>query len=166
METKSKVIACRPITPSDREWVVSLVTTRWGADKIVVHEDVYRPSDLPGFIAELDDRPVGLVTYRVSGDECEIITLDSLKTGIGIGTALVSVTKRAALAQGCQRLRLVTTNDNLRALRFYQKRGFRLVELRPGVVDESRKIKPVIPVIGQEGIPLHDELDLVLNIRN
>jgi GNAT superfamily N-acetyltransferase len=58
------------------------------------------------------------------------------------------------------RLRLTTTNDNLDALRFYQRRGFRLVALRPGAVDAARALKPEIPVTGAHGIPLRDELDL------
>jgi hypothetical protein len=61
---------------------------------------------------------------------------------------------------GCREIRLTTTNDNVDALRFYQRRGFRMAELRPGAVDESRQHKPQIPRVGDYGIPLHDEIDL------
>jgi hypothetical protein len=57
-------------------------------------------------------------------------------------------------------LRVTTTNDNLDALRFYQKRGFQIVAVRPGAVDESRRVKPSIPVIGEHGIPIRDEIEL------
>jgi hypothetical protein len=61
---------------------------------------------------------------------------------------------------------LVTTNDNLVALRFYQRRGFRLSALRPGAVDEARRrLKPAIPDAGAFGIPLRDELELELRLR-
>ncbi len=46
----------------------------------------------------------------------------------------------------------VTTNDNLAALRFYQRSGFRLVELRAGALDEARHLKPSIPATGSDGI--------------
>ena len=55
----------------------------------------------------------------------------------------------------------MTTNDNLDALAFYQRRGFRLSGLRVGAVDEARRtLKPALPVIGEHGIELHDELEL------
>ena len=58
---------------------------------------------------------------------------------------------------------LVTTNDNLDTFRFYQRRGFRLTELRVGSVDKARRhLKPSIPSVGYFGIPPHDELVLEL----
>lgn len=58
----------------------------------------------------------------------------------------------------------MTTNDNLDALRLYQRHGFRLAALRPGAVDRSRHLKPDIPAIGAYGLPLRDELLLVRTI--
>ena len=62
---------------------------------------------------------------------------------------------------GARRLWLITTNDNVDALRFYQRRGFRLVRVHAGAVDRSRAaLKPGIPEAGDHGIPLRDELEL------
>ncbi len=58
----------------------------------------------------------------------------------------------------------MTSNDNLRALRFYQRRGFRLKELRPGAVDEARRLKPQIPLGGAEGIPMREEIELIASL--
>jgi hypothetical protein len=69
-----------------------------------------------------------------------------------------------ARQQGCHEIRLTTTNDNLDALRFYQRRGLRLVALRPGAVDRARLDKPEIPRIGDFGIPLRDEIDLARRV--
>jgi len=80
--------------------------------------------------------------------------------GQGAGTALLTAVEAAAAAAGCRRLWLITTNDNLDALRFYQRRGYRLAALYPGAVDEARRVKPTIPLVGNHGIPLHDELEL------
>jgi GNAT superfamily N-acetyltransferase len=91
---------------------------------------------------------------------CEIVTLDNLGDRRGVGTALIEAVMETARAAGCRRLWLITTNDNLRALRFYQKRGFRLVRLSPDAVTAARRIKPEIPLVGEDGIPLRDELEL------
>jgi hypothetical protein len=53
---------------------------------------------------------------------------------------------------------LVTTNDNIDAIRLYQRHGFRLAELHSGGVDRARELKPQIPLMGQQGIEMHDEL--------
>ena len=150
----------RTLTPADRDWVARHVAEHWGAEIVAAHGTLYHPADLPGFVAELDGKVTGLVTFHIAGDACEIVTLDSLSEGQGIGTALIEAAKATALTAGCRRLWLVTTNDNTHALRFYQKRGFRLVAVHPGAVAESRKLKPEIPLIGNDGIPIRDEIVL------
>lgn len=150
----------RALTPADRDWVARHVTEHWGTEIVAVHGTCYHPAELPGCIAEMDGQPVGLITYHIAGDECEIVTLDSLAEGRGIGTALIEVVKAEAIAADCRRLWLITTNDNLRALGFYQKRGFRLVAIYPGAMDAARKLKPEIPLLGNAGIPIRDELEL------
>jgi GNAT superfamily N-acetyltransferase len=126
---------------------------------------VWTPVELPGFAAFEDDRCVGLLTYEIEGDALEIVTIDALVEGQGIGTALLGAVEEVARAQGCRRLRLVTTNNNLRALLFYQRAGFRLVALVPGAVEESRKLKPSIPELDAAGLPIRDELHLELPLR-
>jgi ribosomal protein S18 acetylase RimI-like enzyme len=91
---------------------------------------------------------------------CEVISIDALEEGRGIGSALLLAVVYAAGSAGCRRVWLITTNDNVNALRFYQKRGFRLVALYPDAVTASRRIKPEIPLVGNDGIPLRDELEL------
>jgi N-acetylglutamate synthase-like GNAT family acetyltransferase len=118
------------------------------------------PHELPGFRVERGGEMVGLLTYRIDGDACEIVTLDATIEQRGIGTALIDATCAAAVEAGCKRLWLITTNDNLDALRFYQRRGFRIVAVQPNAVDESRRLKPSIPEVGAYGIPLRDELEL------
>ena len=137
---------------------------RWGAEIVVVHGRTYRPAELSGFVAECDGERAGLITLHTDGNACEVVTLDSLLVGRGAGRALLKAARTEALALGCRRLWLVTTNDNVHALGFYQQNGFRLAALRPGAVEESRKIKPSIPLIGDHGIPLRDELELEMEI--
>jgi ribosomal protein S18 acetylase RimI-like enzyme len=155
----------RPLADADREWVERLIVERWGEPIVVGRGRVWTPVELPGFAAFEDDRCVGLLTYEIEGDALEIVTIDALVEGQGIGTALLRAAEEVARAQGCRRLRLVTTNNNVRALLFYQRAGFRLVALVPGAVEESRKLKPSIPELDAAGLPIRDELHLELPLR-
>src|SRR3989337_347934 len=128
----------RPVRAEDRDWIRRFITERWSAEVVAVHGVIYRPHKLPGFVAEQVGDPVGLLTYQVAG---EIITLDSTRPGMGVGTALIEAVREAARAAGCRRLWLVTTNDNLEALRFYQKRGFVLATVHRDAVAAARRLK-------------------------
>jgi ribosomal protein S18 acetylase RimI-like enzyme len=135
----------------------------------------YQADELPGFIA-IDDRgqstgespprPVqprlGLVTYCLhdGGYSGEVITLSSRRENLGVATALLEAAVQAIRSAGCVRAFLTTTNDNLRALGFYQKRGWKLAALHKGLVEEARKRKPIIPEMGMNGIVVRDEIEL------
>ena len=137
----------------------------WGDDFVVAHGVIYRPETLNGFLAIEDDEWVGEITYSVSGDECEIVSLDSLRQGHGIGTKLMDAAVDEARTRSCRRVFLITTNDNLHALGFYQRRGFDLVRIHRHALDETRKLKPGIPLIGMNHIPLRDEIELELMLK-
>jgi GNAT superfamily N-acetyltransferase len=158
-------IKIRPVSEGDRPMLSWLVAELWGSELVAVHGDLLRPAELAGFIAERSRRVVGLLTYQLVGDALEIVTLNAIDRRIGIGTMLIDAAVAAARHFRYPQIRLTTTNDNVDALRFYQRRGFRLAELRPGAVDRSRREKPQIPRTGDYGIPLHDELDLTLRVE-
>ncbi|MCA9933282.1 MAG: GNAT family N-acetyltransferase [Anaerolineales bacterium] len=136
------------------------IIQQWGANLVVAHGDIYYPHMLPGFLAEKDSLPVGLVTYHMDGAACEIVTLDSLQPGMGIGSALVTAVQHAARQANCTKLWLITTNDNLHALGFYQKRGFELARIHRHAITQSRQRKPSIPLLGSNNIPIRDEIEL------
>lgn len=81
-------------------------------------------------------------------------------SGSGGNRALLAAVEEAARAAGCKRLWLITTNDNLAALRFYQRRGYALVAVHRAALDGARQLKPGIPLVGRSGVPLRDELEL------
>ena len=141
-----------------------LMVEFWGSELQVVHQSVYRPAELPGLIAERAGRVVGLLTYQVSDEMLEVVTLNAVERRTGVGTVLMEAVVADARQQRCQEIRLTTTNDNLDAIRFYQRRGLRLVALRPGAVDRARLEKPEIPRVGDYGIPLRDEIDLARRV--
>jgi ribosomal protein S18 acetylase RimI-like enzyme len=154
----------RPLAGDDRGWVERLIVERWGEAVVVDRGGVWHPAELPGFAAFDGDQCVGLVTYEIDGAACEVVTIDALREGVGIGTALLEAVADAARTAGCSRVQLLTTNNNLRALAFYQKRGFRLVGLRPGAIDEERKLKPSMPELDAAGLPIRDELHFELQL--
>jgi N-acetylglutamate synthase-like GNAT family acetyltransferase len=150
----------RTLTPQDQEDVALFIRNHWTAEFVVVHDTIYYPHKLPGFVSLMTGQIVGLVTYHVQNNECEIVTLNSDCPQKGLGTLLIEAVKNKAIAADCKRLWLVTTNDNLNALRFYQKRGFVLVTIHQNAIARVRKIKPQIPLLGEQDIPIRDEIEL------
>jgi len=140
--------------------VTSLLTEHWGSVRMVTRGKIHQADELPGFIAVQQDKPASLITYRLDGKECEITSMNSLLENQGIGSALIDTVKNAAATAGCKRLWLITTNDNTKALRFWQKRGFSLVAIHRNAVEQSRRLKPEIPLTDNDGIPIRDEIEL------
>ncbi len=159
-----KPFEIRPLNEDDRAWVVNLLRERWGSERQVSRGRAYRADEHSGFAATQNDKPVGLVTYEIEGDQCEITVLNSLMEGAGIGSALLDAVRDVAANAKCKRLCVITTNDNTPALRFYQKYGFLLVALHRNALEQSRKLKPEIPLVGIDGIPLRDEIELELRL--
>ncbi len=154
----------RATQASDRNWVESFIKSHWGSEIVVAKGRVTRPAELEGFAAFKGKDPVGLLTYRIEGSDCEIVTIDSTVQGKGIGTTLIDAVKEKAKVKGCRRLWLITSNDNLNALGFYQRRGFCLIALYPSALGASRKLKPQISLKAENGIPIRDELELELEL--
>jgi ribosomal protein S18 acetylase RimI-like enzyme len=150
----------RRINKDDKTWVASLLKEHWGSAKIVTRGKIHRADELPGFVAIQEGKQVGLITYHTDGKEYEITSMNSLAEGQGVGSALTDAVKNVCVKAGCKRLWLITTNDNTKALRFWQKRGFRFVAVYPNAIEESRRLKSEIPLTGNDGIPIRDEIEM------
>src|SRR5512138_1494289 len=157
-------IVYRRSSPEDTPHVREFWREHWGDDFVVAHREIFRPEDVLGFIALEEGQWVGLVTYVLGETGCEIVSLDSLREGYGIGSRLIDEVAAQARGAGCKRIFLTTTNDNLHALGFYQKRGFVLAALHRGALEYSRRVKPSIALIGMHGIPLRDEIELEMGL--
>jgi GNAT superfamily N-acetyltransferase len=154
----------RDATGDDRDWIASFLAEQHSVT-VARRGELVQPLDHPMLLAETDGRPAGLLTYVVDGHTCEILTLHATAQWHGAGTALVAAVEDRARRLGCTRLWVLTTNDNVDALRFYQRRGFRLSTLRPGAVDEARRnLKPQISETGEYGISLRDEIELTMDL--
>ncbi len=144
-------IKIREKNSDDNQWIIENLKKNWGSKKIITRNRIHHGDEIPGFIAINQGKPAGLLLYDIQGTECEIVLLESYLEKIGIGTALIEKIRESARALNCRRLWLITTNDNLAALRFYQLRGFQLTALYPDALRESRKLKPEIPLMGSMG---------------
>ena len=120
----------------------------------------HRPAELPALVAEADGERAGLATYLIEDADCELVTLDALTVGGGIGGALVE-----AVADDRPRGRLHAPAPDhhqrqppraapLPAPRLRARRG------APGRGRRPRRRKPQIPATGHAGIPIRDELVL------
>jgi GNAT superfamily N-acetyltransferase len=154
----------RPVSEGDKKWVISLTREWWAGPEVVTRGKIHDTGKLPGFIAVHEGKRAGLATYEIIGTECEIVTMNSLTGGIGIGTALIDAIKKAATAKGCKRLWLITTNDNTHALRFYQKYGLQISAVNIRAIEKERILKPGIPLTGNDGIPIRDEIEMEMRL--
>lgn len=162
---RSGAAVIRPVAADDRAWIDGFVCEAWGGPTIVSREHEHTVAALDGFIAEVANERVGLVTVFAEPESCEVVTLNSLQPGRGVGQALMAAAAEYARARGCRTLWLLTTNDNTRALRFYQMLGMRIVAWRCGEIEAQRRRKPSIPLRGEDGIPIRDEIELALTLH-
>lgn len=155
----------RQIDQPLRSAVQPLIDDAWAGPWIAVNGKLWDTRVLPGFAAlDEDGNLIGYILYAFHNGVCEIMVLESLHEGIGVGTRLIGRVKGIAKTHGIKKVVVMTTNDNIQAIRFYQKRGFTLRELRPNMLETSRKIKPAIPLMGNEGIPIRDEIEFEIEI--
>lgn len=154
----------KAISFENRAQVNDFIVSHWYSTDMVVRGEIIDMTVLDGFVVYEGENIIGLLTYKIDGTECEIVSLDSLVENKGIGTTLVNKVIETAKANNCTKIKLITTNDNLNAMRFYQKRGFDMVRIYHNALDVSRKLKPSIPLVGEFGIPLKHEIEFEMNI--
>ncbi|CAM3915371.1 GNAT family N-acetyltransferase [Mesobacillus zeae] len=147
-----------PIEQIDQQLIKDFFETNWGSTTMVTSFGSTDCSRLDGFVFLFDGEIKGIVTFKISGETCEIVSLDSRKEKKGIGTRLLQAAEKEAARQGCMKTSLITTNDNIHTLSFYQKRGYQCVKVIPDAVKEARAIKPEIPLVNPDNrIPIRDE---------
>jgi len=153
------------IDQADRERINTFITDKWMSLLMVVHGEAVNLALADGWYACDGEEIVGLLTYRITGDSMEILSLDSLHEQQGIGSALLGKAVEKAKESGLRKISLITTNDNLNALRFYQKQGFDMVRIYPNVLEHARRMKPEIPMTGNDGIPLKHEIEMEMILK-
>jgi len=172
-------IHVRRARPIDGPSIDAMFAATWGEPRVAARGRLYDLRALPALVATRavvagsardsggtheaggsSEEIIGVLTYEIDGDAIEIVSIEAVPPRQGTGTALLAGAADLGKAEGLARLLLVTTNDNIDALRFYQRRGLHILEVRPDGVARSREVKPSIPLIGSYGIPMRDEIVL------
>lgn len=125
----------------------------------------YEAADIEGIVWRDEARGrTGMVTWWIDGAQAEIVSVHAEPQGGGTGTRIIDAAEEELRSRGVKTVVLATTNDNVRALNFYIRRGYRLVRLHLDAMDHVRAVKPDVPSIGREGVPLQDmwELEKIL----
>jgi GNAT superfamily N-acetyltransferase len=148
----------RPIT--DRPFLDELLRLRWSGGSLIVHDKVIAPADVEALAAYDGNRLAGVATWRLDEGVLTMFTLNNISEQRGVGVALLEAMMALGRDNGAPLIRVVVTNDNLNALGFYQRRGFRITAIYPGAVDATRAMNPNVPLIGANRIPIRDEIEL------
>lgn len=154
------MLSVRLLVQKDRDWVIDVLLENWASTTIVTRGISHEAENLPGLVAEIDSKRFGLLTYNIGNEDLEIVTMNAIEENKGVGTALLDEIENLARQKKCKRLWLITTNDNVDALRFYQKRDYEIRAVHRHSIEESRKIKPQLPLVGNYGIPIRDEIEI------
>lgn len=157
---------CERISSSNRNLVNAFIKQHWYSTTMIIRGKEIDMTKVDGFYFRDGKTIIGLITYIVYNNTLEITSLDSLQENQGIGSELVETVIHEAKERNLQKIVLITTNDNINAIRFYQKRGFDMAHLFRNAMDISRKLKPEIPLIGDNSIPLRHEIEFELSIIN
>ena len=153
-----------PIDSRFRQKVNEIIAEEWAGPMVAARGKVRDTSNSDGFISVTDGELTGYILYIIENGECEILVLHSLLENQGIGAGLVEAVVDAAKSEKCRRVWLITTNDNIHAIRYYQKHGFELEAVHINALDKSRELKPSIPLFGSEGIPIKHEFEFGIEL--
>lgn len=152
------------VSAENRRQINDFIYSHWHSTNMVVRGELVDMTIMDGYAIYDNETIIGLITYRIRNNECEIMSLDSLREKQGIGTALLNKVIEVGTKEKCMKIKLITTNDNINALRFYQKRGFDMAYLYHNALEASRKLKPNIPTLGDYNIPIKHEIEFEMNL--
>ena len=159
-----ELLPVRPLGTADEMWATDLLIDVMSGPPIASRGVLYDGTALPGLVAEYEGSPAGLLLYDLADLEMHIVYLASTVENVGVGTSLLEAAIALGHAAGCNRAWLVATNDNVHAFRFYQRRGWDLVGVHRDSLEESRRLKPTIPLVGHAGIPIRHEIEFEVSI--
>ena len=138
---------------------VSEIIKGWGSDVLVSRGKPHKARDLEGILVYENEKIIGLGLYYIKNNECEIVLLETFAQNKGIGTRIIERIIEIAKENKYKKIWLVTTNSNINAIKFYQKKGFDISNIYINAMDEARKIKPEIPKMTDNGIKIKDEIE-------
>ncbi len=153
------------ITDKNRQEVNNILINEWESTNIVIRGKIIDGTKLNGFTAIKNNKIIGLITYMIENNECEIVSLKSFEENKGIATKLIETVKQLAIENNCTRLKLITNNYNIRGIEFYQKKGFVFSNIYINAIENARKLKPEIPMYADNGLPIRDEIEFEMKLK-
>ncbi|QQE81296.1 GNAT family N-acetyltransferase [Alicyclobacillus sp. SO9] len=154
-----------PVSSAEKDWVRKLWESEWGGATMISRGKTYRLAELSCLVAVEQTEVMGAATYHVDADSCELVSINAIRAGLGVGTQLLRGVENAARLPGSSKVWIITSNDNLDAMKFYQRRGYRMTQIYVGAIDNARLQKETIPRIGNYGIEIHDEIELAKPLK-
>lgn len=148
----------RPADPGDRAALDRIFEAVWGGPYVAARDTLFDLTTYPSLVAVDGGTVVGALQYDIDGEAIEVVAIAAEPRTRGAGTVLLDAAAELGTARGLTRLWLITTNDNLDAMRFYQRRGLRIESVDHGAVVRARVLKPSIPLVGSYGIEMRDEI--------
>ncbi len=149
----------------DKSELLALVLAHWGSHKMMIGLNTYDCAEIDAVgLFSPEGETLGLASWTMRGDAGLLCALHALKPGQGVAIRLLEAVKAAAKARGAVRLRAMVTNDNLPAMGFYQKQGFRFSGLYVEAIDHYRSVIPTIIRTGHQDIPVRDALELEIGL--
>jgi N-acetylglutamate synthase-like GNAT family acetyltransferase len=147
-------IEIRAARADDAGWIVQAARDVLGSEYQVHSQRQFVVTDVDVLIAERSAEPIGFLAWELRDDTCETLAIACTHRGEGAGTALMEALHRLAAERGCRRLKVVTTDVNVGARRFYERLGYDIAAIREGAVDECRlRYKPELPA------DMHNEIE-------
>jgi ribosomal protein S18 acetylase RimI-like enzyme len=152
-------VLVRQAEPADRADTLALFRRDFGRAAVLAFGELMSLEECPAIVAEMRGDLAGALAYRMLPDALHVVALatDPLWQRSGVATHLAGEAEVLARRHGVGRLVFATTNDNLPALYFYQRRGWLITEVVPGaMIPHVREHARA----GFAGIPVRDEIRL------
>ena len=154
----------RFIQPNEKQEIKALFVREWNSNMMVSRGHQHLVENLECVIATTEDKISGVLTFNIQNNQAEIVSLESFEEGKGIGIKLLDFALNHFKMLDLERIWLITSNDNCNAMRFYQKRDWIMVNIHLNAIEEARKMKPEIPLIGYDNIPILHEIEFEYNL--
>ena len=152
-------VLVREASPADRAKALELFRDVFRPAQLVSFGEAISLDDAAAFVAETDQGIAGALAWRPFDGALHILALatDPMHQRAGVGGHLVAEAELLARRQNWPRVIVTITNDNLPALYFYQRRGYRVSAiLRNSIAAQTHDQK----ARGFAGIPILDEIQL------
>jgi ribosomal protein S18 acetylase RimI-like enzyme len=152
-------VLTREATAAEQDAALELFRRDFGRTSIASFGEVIPLSETSTIVAEMQGDVSGALAWRPRENALQIVALatEPMWQRSGVGGHLVAEAEVVARRTGATRVVLATTNDNLPALYFYQRRGYRITDV---VRDAWRDHAELTIGVGFASIPVLDELRL------